>query len=242
MTLPKKLKHDTGSEAPLHVIYTRVGSGTICTPFFVYDNYEFKIGGHDPKTIPNRVYASLELMEGLTNEQRIIGVSDILAHATESYLSTAGSESLKARALAVVEQMDTNTSSWPLEQLLELDVEAGLAEAECLVLLPHALGHYLTYTKNVPHGIASIVALPNYVNFLQEQQVIEASFAKQVSELAESLLASYEVKDPTQLREQLHDKIETALPLIQRYMPFALANSPVLLAKEDIKRMLEVTI
>lgn len=237
----KKLKHDNGGSAPLFVIYSRFGSGTICTPFFVYDNHEFKIGGHDPQTVPDRVYVSLELMAGLTAEQRTIGVSDILAHAAESYLSTAGNASLKARARSIIEQLDPDAATGSLERLVSLDIEAGLIESECLVLVPHALGHYLTYTMAIPHGIASIITLPNYMGFLCKQGIVSKEFTAQVCDLAQSLLANYQPTDAVEVRQKLQNEVSVAFPLIQQYMPFALELSPVSVTDDDIRRMLDVT-
>lgn len=237
----KKLKHETGSTHPLSVIYTRFGSGTIVTPFFVYDNHEFKIGGHDPLVVPQYVYVSLELMEGLSSEQRLIGVSDILAHAVESYLSTAGDPALKVRAQNLIERLDVDAADWPLERLVECDIEAGLIEGECLVLLPHALGHYLTYAHGVPHGIASIVTLPNLTHLLVERQAMDTALAQHVTKLAESFLIRYEDVNALELRQHLLDEFSLVMTRIRTYMPFAFDLMPIPVSEDDVKAMLTIT-
>jgi len=234
----KRIKHEYGKETSFAAIYTRFGSGTITTPFFVYDNHEFKIGGYDPDTIPSPVYVSLELMESLSTRQRVIGVADVLAHASESFLSTAGDASLTARARAVVEQLAPDAPEWPLERLVELDIEAGLIEGQCLVLLPHALGHYLTYTRGVPHGLASIVTLPAFIAYCNERGVIEPELGIHISNLAASLLQRCPDIDAAALQQTLIQELDEALPLIERYMPFVFESNPIPLTREEIRQLL----
>ena len=235
----KMIKHNLGNGTPLYVIYTRFGSATIVTPFFIYDNHEFKIGELDQNTIPDFVYVSLELMEVLSFRQRLIGVSDILAHATESYLSTAGDASLKNRAQTLLEQLTSDMSTWPLSKLVEADIEAGLIEQHCLVLLPHALGHYLTYTTNLPHGIASLVTLPTFVEFYINNGAMDRTLGTHVRKLAIYFATLYfSDTELVALRNKLITELDTALPLIARYMPFVFELSPVPITLEGIKKIL----
>jgi alcohol dehydrogenase class IV len=234
----KKIKHSLGNNHQLNVIYTRFGSGSVVTPFFVYDNHEFKVGEHDKGVIPNRVYVSLELMAGLSVTQRCIGVSDILAHATESYLSTAGDKSHKTRALKIIETLTPDAPNWPLEQLVLLDIEAGLIESHCLVLLPHALGHHLTYTHHIPHGIASIITLPNFVRWLSIHDELNAEIVNHVTNLTESFLKVHKGQSSDLLRKKIQKELPEALRLIHKHMPFVFELSPKKISTQEIFQML----
>lgn len=234
----KKIKIDYSPEVDFYCIYTRYGSASPVTPFYVFDNYEFKIGAHDISSIPQIVYASLELMSTMPYEEKIVGISDIFAHASESYLSTSGGQKDKILAHNIVTSISTAILEQSINELVGLDVLAGLVESKCLVLLPHALGHYLTYTTGLAHGIASIIFLPAYLNLLNQYIEFDQEFSNNVLSTVEFLLSNYQNIDIVTARNSVIENYDNVFELIEKYMPFTIQNSPYPITKDNLREML----
>lgn len=234
----KKIKIDLNAEVNFYCIYTRYGSGSVVTPFYVFDNDEFKIGEHDDRSIPSIIYASTELMDQLSEKQRLIGICDIFAHAVESFFSTAGSDAQKIEARAIIMTIDQETIKCAAQDIIKLDVRAGLVESDCFVLSPHSLGHYLTYKTGLEHGIASIITLPGYVQFLNDHIKIDQKLYMHIQTVAKSFLQTTQTPFQIDGITILINELDTAWDLITKYMDFTINLSPYPITKKDVANML----
>lgn len=210
-------------------VYTTLGSGSIVTPFTVFDNHEFKIGEHSEDIVPATVYVNTDILSRVPDAQLGSGVCDIYGHAVESSLSTAATVKSRQYAQASLDNLTQFLHAGDVLHLLRADVFAGLSESVGLVLVPHALGHQLTYKCGVSHGIATIVFMRAYLDFLSVDGV---DIPKMYLDILENILerfAQYINVDGPQ--DQLeHRDVE----LVHTYMGFALENSPALIVDQDL--------
>ena len=221
----KKLAKDHLTQADIFVVYTRFGSGTIVTPFSIFDNEEFKIGEYVPESIPSHVYCDIGLMNRLSRKERSVAISDILAHAVESILSTLGDEPSNQKAEEALCLLGDDPLSLSTHTLLSADISAALAEKESLVLLPHAIGHYLTYRYGIPHGIASILPLGAYLSYLDGNHKKRVPTGR-ILKIRNTLLKTYEKEGGLVDVRLKGSEYKASYELIKKYMPFAIDNSP----------------
>ena len=228
----KKIAYDYFPRAKVCAVYARFGSGTIVTPFAIYDNDEFKVGDYLPESVPSCVYCNLALMNQLSRKEKAVAVSDILAHAIESLLSTAGDRQSDQKARTALSLLGSNPMSLPVNTLLSADINAALAERESLVLLPHAIGHYFTYRYNIPHGIASILPLKAYLSYLADNNKKQVP-TDQVLGIRDTLLAVYYEENSIGEFKLEEGDYEKSYKLIKKHMGFAIDNSPEAVDEES---------
>jgi len=222
-----KNKHD---DIDLYVIYTLPGSASIVTPFTVYDNKEFKIGLYDKDIIPKSAYIPMEILEGISLELKLIAISDICAHAIESYLSKESTEESKKFAVKALDYLlNSKPGNMSMNDVISADICAGLSERIGLVLFPHAAGHYLTYQFGVTHGLATMFYLKPYIDYLYTNcDTVSENWINYVNDLYNILFRLGLIKEPSLTAEEA----EKSFTLIERYMPFSLNNSPVNISKQ----------
>jgi len=234
----KLIKHRFNNSAKLIVVYTLPGSATIVTPFTVFDNDEFKIGIAADNLIPDYSYINTQFIKSIGIDRKIIAVSDIFSHAIESFYSRASNNISKANSKKSLKIL---TASKKIEQLhlddfIKADICAGLAERVGLVLFPHAAGHYLTYKFHIPHSVATMYFLPQYLNLLLKKGI---SINPKYIQYAEYLHALLRKKKLMRRINLSNDEILELFNLTHKYMSFAYENAPVEIKQDEYKIILK---
>ncbi len=233
----KLIKNRFNNSAKLVAIYTLPGSATIVSPFAVFDNNEFKIGVVADNLIPSYSYINTEIIKSIGLERKIISIADIFSHAVESLYSKASNIISRTKAKNSLKILRANkVESLPIRALITADIQAGLAERVGLVLFPHAAGHYLTYKFRIPHSIATMYFLPQYLMFLLNKGVrIDLRYI-QYAEYLESLLRKKKLMRKISLTR---NEIAELFNLTHKYMDFAYENAPVGIKQEEYKIILK---
>lgn len=202
---------------PIFSIYTILGSASIVSPFTVYDNEEFKIGDHSDKIIPEFVYINTEIIKGVPSDLFNAGLYDIFEHSVESYYSKLSNDITKSFALKSLENLELFFEQNKIEDLIYADIFAGLSERIAIVLIPHALGHFLTYKFGVRHGYANFIFFPEFLEILAKNGV---KIEKKIITLLQKL-PKFVVNDLEKSKITKND-----VELIFKYMGFAFVNCP----------------
>lgn len=233
----KLIKHHFNNSAKLVAVYTLPGSATIVTPFAVFDNNEFKVGIAADNLIPDYSYINAQIIKSINIDRKIIAVSDIFSHAIESLYSRAGSKISKTKSRKSLKKLTANKiAQLPLNDFIKADIYAGLAERVGLVLFPHAAGHYLTYKFHIPHSVATMYFLPQYLTLLLNKGVnIDLKYIR-YAEYLHSLLRKKKLMQKIILSK---DEIVELLNLTHRYMDFAYENAPIEIKREEYRVILE---
>lgn len=168
--VPKKLP------LPIICIPTTSGTGSEVTPFAVFTDRidESKKGYSHPSIFPLKSIIDPELTYSMPESVRINTGLDVLAHASEAYLSL---ESNKLNDQIALESVRLVISNLPLavkgdQSAINLmayaSVLAGIAITHASTILPHIMGYPLTVFHQIPHGKASILTLPAFLDFLEK--------------------------------------------------------------------------
>lgn len=227
----KALKLHFYKNAQIFAVYTLPGSASIVTPFVIFNNDEFKIGEHSEDIIPDYVYINKKIILSVPADLLKFGTFDILAHTIESFVSKASTNQSRIYALKAITFLSEylRSGSSNVLSLIKADIFAGMSEQVGLVLFPHAAGHYLTYRYRIPHSLATMYFLKNFVDRLQSAGlVIPEEMLKLLAILNTVFLDDF--KKPISLT--LKD-IELSISMSEKYMPFIFSNNPILLIKED---------
>lgn len=233
----KLIKNCFNNSAKLVAIYTLPGSATIVSPFAVFDNNEFKIGVAADNLIPSYSYINTEIIESMGSERKLIAIADIFSHAVESLYSKASNIVSRTKAKNSLKILIANkVELLPTQALVVADIQAGLAERVGLVLFPHAAGHYLTYKFHIPHSIATMYFLPQYLIFLLNKGVdIDLRYIR-YAEYLELLLRKKKLMRKIKLSK---NEIVELFNLTHKYMDFAYENVPVEIKREEYKIILK---
>lgn len=221
----KLIKHHFNNSAKLIAVYTLPGSATIVTPFAIFDNSEFKVGMVADNFIPDYSYINTKIISSLNPERKSIAIADIFSHAVESLYSRASNSASRTKAKNSLKILVAHkVESLPTQELVMADIYAGLSERVGLVLFPHAAGHYLTYKFHIPHSIATMYFLTQYLIFLSSKGIsIDLRYIK----YAEYLESLFKKKGLIQKIRLSKKQIFELFNLTHKYMNFAYENAPV---------------
>jgi alcohol dehydrogenase class IV len=221
----KLLKLKKFKNAKIFALYTMPGSGSIVTPFTIYNNNEFKVGEHSEDIIPNISYINEVIIDNINYERKLFAICDIYSHAMEAYLSKIASPVSKKyslQSLNIILSKGLHVQKIKTRDLILADIYAAAAESEALVLFPHAIGHYLTYKFNIPHSISSIFYFRKYCDLLISKNIkLERKYIEYVDKLRKHLIENKFFKEVYDIDTDL------AMEMIEKYMPFSMQNSPV---------------
>lgn len=233
----KLIKHHFNNSAKLLTIYTLLGSATAVSPFAIFNNNEFKIGIGDNNLIPNYSYINSQIISSINTRRRIIAVSDIFAHATESlYSKESNTVSRNKSKMALKILISSKIEDLSLINFVKSDIYAGLGERVGLVLFPHAASHYLTYKFNIPHGIATMYFLPQYLKLLLSKGVDVDSKHIQYAKYLESILKDQKMIKKISLSEK---EVNALFTLSHKYMVFSYQNAPIVIKQEEYEMLLK---
>lgn len=159
---------------PLLAIPTTCGTGSEVTPFAVITDpaRHFKMSFASPHLVPRAAILDPELC--LTLPAKVIASTalDALTHAVEGYLSleaTPFTEGLSLQAISLISRhlrpAVRAASMEDISQLLYASTMAGMAFANSILGLVHALAHPLGGYYDLAHGVANAILLPYVMEF-----------------------------------------------------------------------------
>lgn len=233
----KALKLKQYKQSLLFVFYTLPGSGSAITPFTIFNNNNFKIGEYSLDIIPNLVYVNEIVIQKIPDQYKIISYCDIFAHAIESYYSSQSSNTSRTSSKKALNLLCNNRiEDFSAVDIIYADFYAATAETEALVLFPHAAGHYLSYTFNTPHPIASIYYLKPYLELLRKKNLLVPQTYFDYLELLTKYLHQSGIYPNLVLNNRQKKEL---LLNIDKYMHFAFANAPVDINIDEYELLLE---
>ncbi|MBU1012405.1 MAG: iron-containing alcohol dehydrogenase [Bacteroidetes bacterium] len=161
---------------PFICIPTTSGTGSEVTPFAVFTDKvdESKKGYSHPSIFPLISVIDPELTYSMPESVRINTGLDVLAHASEAYLSLDSNMLNDQIALESVRLVISNLplavkgNLSAINLMAYASVLAGIAITHASTILPHIMGYPLTVFHQIPHGKASILTLPAFLDFLEK--------------------------------------------------------------------------
>lgn len=108
------------------------------------------------------------------------GAMDALAHGIEGYINTFSQKSgriwhdygFELFAAYKDALLDCRLEQSDFEQMLLAASVQGIAVMQSGTTIPHGMGYPLTHFKGIPHGIASCMTIPAYLNTFQNRNDI----------------------------------------------------------------------
>ncbi len=166
---------------PLICIPTTSGTGSEVTPFAVFTDKtdESKKGYSHPSLFPSVSIIDPELTYSMPENVRINTGLDVLSHASEAYLSLESNELNDQIALESIKLVIENLplavkgDQSAITSMAYASVLAGIAITHASTILPHIMGYPFTVFHQIPHGKASILTLPAFLDFLEESGIDE---------------------------------------------------------------------
>lgn len=166
------------SHLPVVEIPTTAGTGSEVTQYAILTVPEKKT----KMGIAKRTFAEAAFLDVKYFEALPVGVTrntavDALTHLIESYLCSEHSvlsDTLAEKGMEIFKdckypllkgEFDTETR----EKLLLASTLGGMAIAQSQTSLPHAMGYYLTFFKELAHGAANAQFIKVYMDFVPEQ-------------------------------------------------------------------------
>lgn len=183
------LNQQYGKVLPVVAIPTTAGTGSEVTPYAIltFPQLETKKSIASPKIVPQLAILDPAYTRDLPYRITVDTAVDAYSHALESYLAVGAnplSELYAREALSILgdelkmlvknEMLELNQR----EALLYGSMLGGMAISTTGTSIPHAMGYFLTYFKEVPHGRANGMVMPAYMDFnlrkTSNPRVIEA--------------------------------------------------------------------
>ncbi len=166
------------SHLPVVEIPTTAGTGSETTQFSIVTLHEKRTKG----SIAQKIFADVSFLDAKYMEKLSIVTTnntavDALTHLIEAYLSSKSnffSDKIVEIGLSIFQECmealkERKYSSEVREKLMMASTIAGIAIAQAGTSLPHAMGYFLTYEKNIPHGRANGILTQAYMELFPEQ-------------------------------------------------------------------------
>lgn len=188
----KKLKK---TPLPIICIPTTSGTGSEVTPFAVFTDKkdQNKCGFFHEGIFPFLSIIDPELSFSMPVKVIINTGLDVLSHAIEAYFSDLSfyhndMYALKAIQLAFKNLVHaTQRNEEAMQNMSYASMLAGIAISHSSTILPHIMGYPLTVFHEIPHGLASFLTIPTYLEFLKRNK-----FEKKRIEKFENLIGGME--------------------------------------------------
>jgi len=165
---------------PMIHVPTTAGTGSEVTPYSILtnDKAQTKTSIGSPFLFPKVAFLDAKYMMGLNQATTVNTAIDALSHAVEGMLSVRATiisdfyatESINALAGCFEELKSGVISLETREKLLYGSTLAGIVIAHTGTTAVHSMGYGLTYFKNVDHGRANGLLLPNFLEFIMERE------------------------------------------------------------------------
>lgn len=160
---------------PIAAVPTTAGTGSEVTQYSILSNkhLETKTSIANPGIFPKVSFLDASYTLKLPKHVTINTAVDALSHAIEGYLSVKAtdlSNLFAEKSLTLLGEclpLLTEEATFALrEKLLDASMLAGVVIAHTGTTIVHSLGYSLTYFKNIDHGRANGLLLPEYLSFL----------------------------------------------------------------------------
>jgi phosphonate metabolism-associated iron-containing alcohol dehydrogenase len=181
--LDNKSKLDGKPALKLIAIPTTAGTGSEVTPFAtIWEPEAQKKYSLDHKSIfPHTAILDANLTLTLPYEQTLFTGLDAISHAMESLWNVNASplsrlysrESLKIISGNFRELLDDLDNLKLRKEMQTASMLAGIAISQTRTAIAHSISYPLTYTYNVPHGLASSFTLEAIAMKLKEEGVLD---------------------------------------------------------------------
>ena len=165
---------------PLCCIPTTAGTGSETTQYAILTNDEkqTKTSLGSPVLFPDLALLDSKYMEGLSKNVMTNTVLDAFSHSVEGFLTNkanAISDALALEAIKVIAGLFPAINEWRLTkedraELLYASTLGGMVIAHTGTTVVHSMGYSLTYFKNVDHGRANGLLLPEFLKFTEKSR------------------------------------------------------------------------
>lgn len=181
MDVAKGVANQVANPIPVACIPTTSGTGSEATPYAVFTDpeKETKVGYSRESYFPLFSIIDPELTYSMPEPVVLNTGLDALAHAIEAYLSMEYSELSDQLALHSIDLVISNLPNAIQKERNAMDKMAyaatvsGMAISHTSTILPHIMGYPLTVYHRVPHGRASMLLIPAYLDYLLSQGLWE---------------------------------------------------------------------
>jgi len=202
---------------PVVCIPTTSGTGSEVTPFAVFNDpdNQNKIGYTNDSIFPKSSIIDPELTFSMPEHVIINTGLDSLSHAIEAYLSAECFDLVEQLAFHSIDLVLDNLEKASqkdhsaMEEMAYSATISGMAIAHASTILPHIMGYPLTVYHGIPHGRASSIMLPAFLDYMRKNsnviekvKILEEKFRKTggIRKFFENLgvstkLADYGVKE-----------------------------------------------
>lgn len=161
---------------PIVAVPTTAGTGSEVTPYSIITHPEMggKMRIMGDKLLPYLAFLDPKYTLELPRQITIDTAVDAYSHVMEGYLSSRSnpfSDILAQEGLALLgEELRFLTSQKELtyenrHNLLYGSMLAGMVITHTGTTIPHTMGYPLTYYKDIPHGRANGMLMPEFMNF-----------------------------------------------------------------------------
>ncbi len=167
---------------PVIEIPTTAGTGSEVTQYAVLTVPEKKTkAGIAKRTFADIAFIDVKYFEKLPIKVTRNTAVDALTHLIEAYLCTESSfmsDILAEKGMDLFKECKNALLSGDInteirEKLVLASTLAGMAIAQSQTSLPHSMGYYLTYFKNLPHGAANAQFMKAYMDFVTERDKVD---------------------------------------------------------------------
>lgn len=189
---------------PVVAVPTTAGTGSEVTQYAILTNdaAETKTNIATPLIFPALAYLDPLYTKSLGRTVTINTAVDALSHSLEGMLSTRASrlsDALAKESLALVaacfdDIQKENVSMEAREKLLLASTLGGMVIANTGTTAVHAMGYSLTYYKNIDHGRANGLLLPQFLAFVETKK----------KERVDEILACMDMKSTAEFTALMH--------------------------------------
>ncbi len=182
LDIPKEKIFEGGYDKrlPLCCIPTTAGTGSETTQYAILmnDEKQTKTSLGSPVLFPDLALLDSKYMESLTKSVMTNTVIDSFSHSVEGFLTmkaNAVTDALALEAIRVIAGIFPAIGEWRLTtedraELLYASSISGMVIAHTGTTAVHAMGYSLTYFKNVDHGRANGLLLPEFLKFTEKKK------------------------------------------------------------------------
>lgn len=238
---------DLGRKATLVAIPTTSGTGSEVTPFSFYtdDTTGTKYAIADYALTPDMAIIDPNFVDNMPKGLTAAAGIDALVHALEAYASPMATNFVNSNALEAIKQIFrylersyNEGAKDPLarEKIHYASTIAGMAIANSFLGLCHSMGHKLSITFDIPHGVANALVIKQIIKFNAndsiEKQTKYAQIAnelnlggnndtekvelliKAIDELMNAIEVPKSIKDKSVNKEDFEAKLDNMIQLV----------------------------
>jgi alcohol dehydrogenase class IV len=162
---------------PIIAIPTTAGTGSEVTPYSILTDKSTltKRNVSSKQTFPRIAFLDGKYTQALPQNITINTVIDALSHSVEGLLAVRAnkmSDFIAKEAITLIakniNKLKNELSLEARDELLYASMLSGMVIAQTGTTVLHAMGYSLTYFKNIDHGRANGLLMPEYFDFLLE--------------------------------------------------------------------------